>query len=99
MGTVSTNSLSRSLSLEIGTGVEIIILIFKRSIRAEEVTYGLDAVLGSLHMQQVYGFHELRNDQGVIRKRSAKIDTVVVALYLSASNLNFRLLPLAKIIE
>jgi hypothetical protein len=50
-------------------------------------------------MQQLHGFDELRNDQGIIRKRSAQIDTTGASLYLSASDFSFRLLPLAEIIE
>jgi hypothetical protein len=39
---------------------------FERFIRAEVVTYRLDLVFGSLHAQQLHGFDELRNDQGII---------------------------------
>jgi hypothetical protein len=42
----------------------MIIFTFKRSIRAEVVTYRLDATLGSLHMQQLHDFDKLRNDNG-----------------------------------
>jgi hypothetical protein len=34
-----------------------------------------DVHFGSLHMQQLHAFDELRIDQGIIRFRSAKIDT------------------------
>jgi hypothetical protein len=51
----------------------MIIFIFKRSICAEVVTYRLDVAFGSLHMQQLHGFDELRNDQGIIQNRSVKI--------------------------
>jgi hypothetical protein len=78
-------------------GVEIIMYSFKRSIRV--VTYRLGAAFGSLHMQQLHGFDKLRNDQGIIRNRSAKIDTTVVSLYLPESNLFYLFFPLAKIIE
>jgi hypothetical protein len=80
-------------------GVEIIIFIFKRPIRAEVVTYRLDVAVGSLYMQQLHGFDELRNDQVTIQNRSVKMDTAVISLYISASYFRFRLLPLAKIIE
>jgi hypothetical protein len=50
-------------------------------------------------MQQLHGFDELLNDQGIIRNSSAKTDTTVVSLYLSATYFSFRNLPLAKIIE
>jgi hypothetical protein len=53
----------------------------KRSIRVEVVTYRLDVAFESLHSQRLHGFDELRNDQGVIRNRSAKIDTTAVSLY------------------
>jgi hypothetical protein len=52
----------------------MIIFSFKRSIRAEVVTSRLDVAFWSLHMQQHHSLDELRNDQGIIRKRSAKID-------------------------
>jgi hypothetical protein len=58
-----------------------------------------DVALGSLHMQQLHGFDKLRDDQGVIRNRSAKIDTTAVSIHLSALSFSFRFLPLAKIIE
>jgi hypothetical protein len=51
----------------IWNGVEIIIISFKWSVRAEVVTYRLDVVIGSLHTQQLHGFDELRNDQGIIQ--------------------------------
>jgi hypothetical protein len=50
-------------------------------------------------MQQLHGFDELRNDQGIIQNRRAKIDTTPMSLYLSASSLSFRLLWLANLIE
>jgi purine-nucleoside phosphorylase len=40
-------------------------------------------------MQQLHGFDELRNDQGIIQNRSAKIDTKVLSLHLYASSLVF----------
>jgi hypothetical protein len=46
----------------------MIIVTFKRPIRMEVVTYGLDVALGSMHAQHRHGFDELRNDQGIIRK-------------------------------
>jgi hypothetical protein len=96
---VSTYSCSPYTALELWSGVDIIILTFKWSFRAEVVTYRSDAALGSLDMQQLHGFDELRNNQGVIRKYSAKMDTTAVSLCLSASYFSFRFLPLAKIIE
>jgi hypothetical protein len=36
---------------------------------------------GFLHSQQLRGFDELRNDQGVIHNRSAKINTTAASLY------------------
>jgi hypothetical protein len=77
----SMYSCSPYFSLEIGNGVEIIIFTFKRSIRADVVTYGLDIIFGSLHMQQLHGFDQMRDDQGVIRERSAKFNTAIVSLY------------------
>jgi hypothetical protein len=72
----------------IKNGVEVIIFIFKRPIRAEVATYRKVVVLGSLHMQ--------RNDQGIIQNRSAKIYTTAVSLYLSASYFSFRFLRPAE---
>jgi hypothetical protein len=63
-------------------GVNIIILTFKRSIRAEVVTYHFDIAIESLHMQQLHGFDELHYDQGIIQNHSAKIDTTAsVSVY------------------
>jgi hypothetical protein len=50
-------------------------------------------------MQKFHRFDEQRDDEGVIWNRSAKIDTIDLLLYLSASRFSFRFLPLAKIIE
>jgi hypothetical protein len=50
-GIDSTYSFSPYVSLENGYGVDLITLIFKRSIRAEVVTYRFYVVFGSLHMQ------------------------------------------------
>jgi hypothetical protein len=51
-------------------------------------------------MQQLHGLDELRNDQGIIRKFSAKNNTTIaISLFLSVSTLSFRFLRLAKIIE
>jgi hypothetical protein len=83
--TVFTFSFTPYLSLDIGNGVEIIILTFERFIRAEVVTYRLDVAFGSLHTQQLDGFDESRNDQGNIQNYSAKISTIVASLYLPAS--------------
>jgi hypothetical protein len=77
--------------------VEIIIFTFKRSIRGEIVTYRFDVVLESLHMQQLHGFDELRNDQAITRNRNATIGRTLLLLYLSAPYFSFRLYPLAKI--
>jgi hypothetical protein len=46
------------------------------------VTYRLGVVFGSLHMQQLCGFDELRNDKGIIRNLIAKINTTAGSLYL-----------------
>jgi hypothetical protein len=74
------------LSLEFWNGIEVIIFTFERSIRAEVVTYRLDNISWSLHMHQLHGFDELRNEQGIIRNRSPNIDTAVVLLSSSASD-------------
>jgi hypothetical protein len=74
----------------------IIIFIFKRYIRAEVVTYRLDVAFGSLHTQQLHGFDELRNDQGIIQNRSAKIDKMTASFYLPSSHSSFRLLRLTQ---
>jgi hypothetical protein len=50
-------------------------------------------------VQQLRGFDILRNNQVIIRNRSAKVDITVVSFYLSASYFSFRFLPLAKIIK
>jgi hypothetical protein len=44
------------------------------------VTYRFDVAFGSLHMQQLHGFDELRNDRGIIRNRGAEIDTAALSL-------------------
>jgi hypothetical protein len=87
--------LSLFFSLELETGSTFIIFTFERSIRAEVVTYRLDVVFGSLHAQQPCGFDELRNDEGIIRNRSAKISNTVASHYLPAYSFNFRILRLA----
>jgi hypothetical protein len=74
----------------------MIILTFERSIRAEVVTYLHDAAFGSLHTQQLHGFDELRNDQGIIQNRSAKTNTTPASLYLPASSFSFQIRRLAK---
>jgi hypothetical protein len=61
-------------------GVEIIKYIFKRSIRAEVVNYRLDVVFESLHMPQLNGFAELRNDQAVIRYCTASTKKTMASL-------------------
>jgi hypothetical protein len=76
MGIDSTSSYSPYCSLEICNGVEIIILIFKRSIDEEVVTYHFGIVLGSLNIQQFHGFDELCNDEGMILDRTAKSVTI-----------------------
>jgi hypothetical protein len=48
----------------------MIIFTFERSIRAKVVTYRLNVVLGFLLAQQLRGFDESRNDQGIIQNRS-----------------------------
>jgi hypothetical protein len=63
----------------------MIIFTFERSIRAEGVTYRLDLAFGSLHTQQLHGFDEFRNDQGIIQNRSAKINTTETSNYLPES--------------
>jgi hypothetical protein len=42
------------------------------------------------------GFDELRNDQGKIQNRSAKINTAVASFYLPTSSFNVRILRLAQ---
>jgi hypothetical protein len=74
------------------------IFTFTLSIRAEVVTYRFGVVFWSMQMQQLHGFDEWLNDHGVIRKHTAKMNTTVVSIYLSASKFSFRLLQLAKII-
>jgi hypothetical protein len=64
-----------------------------------DVTYRFGVVFGSLRMQQLHGFDELLNDQGVIQNCGAKIDTTAASLHWSASYFKFRFLRLAKIIE
>jgi hypothetical protein len=44
----------------------------KRYIRAEVVTYRLDVAFGFLHTQQLRGFDESRNDQGITQNCNAK---------------------------
>jgi hypothetical protein len=68
-------------------GVESNVFTSERSIGAEVVTYRLDVAFGSLLMQQLHGFDELRNDQPAIRNRSAKIERISVSLYLSAAEI------------
>jgi hypothetical protein len=58
----------------------MIIVTFERSIRAEVVTYRWDVAFVFLHTQQLRGFDESRNDQGIIQNRSAKINTIGVSL-------------------
>jgi hypothetical protein len=94
MKTFSTFSCTPYLSLELETGVKIIIFSFERYIRAEVVTYRFDVVFGSLHTQQLHGFDELRNDQRIIQNRSAKIDNMAAALYPPSSHSSFRFLRL-----
>jgi hypothetical protein len=62
---------------------------FERSIREGVVTFRLDVAFGSLHMQQLHGFDELRKDQGIIQNRSARIDKTSVLFYISAAYLFF----------
>jgi hypothetical protein len=38
-----------------------------------------------VHTQQLRGFDESRNDQGIIQNRSAKTNKIVESLYLPAS--------------
>jgi hypothetical protein len=59
------------------------------SIRAEVVTYRLDVAFGFLHTQQLRGFDESRNDQGIIQNFSVKINTTIASLYRPASSFNF----------
>jgi hypothetical protein len=40
-------------------------------------------------MQQLHGFDELRNAQGITRNRRVENDKAVASLYLSASYLSF----------
>jgi hypothetical protein len=82
----STLSCTPYRSLELWNRVDIINFTFERSIRVEVVTYRLDVAFGTPHMEQLRGFDEMRNDQGVIRFCSAKIDTTAVSLYLSSLN-------------
>jgi hypothetical protein len=74
----------------------MIIFTFERSIRAEVVTNRLDVAVGSLRTQQLHGFDESRYDQGIIRNRSAKINTTVASLYLPASSISFRIIRLSQ---
>jgi hypothetical protein len=89
MEIVSTYSWRPCLSLAFWLEVEFIIFTFKRPIRAEVVTYLLDLAFGSLHMQQIHGFDEFRNDQGIIRNCTAQINITTVPLYLSESYFSF----------
>jgi hypothetical protein len=82
------------LSLELGTGR--IFFSIERSIRAEVVTYRYDAVLGSLHTQQLHGFDELCNVQGIIHKLSVTINTTFASLYLPAFYFTSRILRQTK---
>jgi hypothetical protein len=59
----------------------------------------LDVVFGSLHTQQLRGFDESRNDQGIIQNLSVKISTIAASLYLPASYSSFRILRQAPKIE
>jgi hypothetical protein len=77
----------------------MIVFTFERSICAEEVTYRLDVVFGFLHTQQLRGFDESRNDQGLIQNRSAKINATAASLYLPASSFILRILRLAQKME
>jgi hypothetical protein len=61
--------------------VEIIIFTSERSTSAAVATYRLNVAFGSLHMQQLHGFDELRNDQGIIRNRSEKKKSSRVTLF------------------
>jgi hypothetical protein len=70
----------------------MIIFTLKRSMCAEVVTYRYYFVFGSLHIQQLHGFDELRNAQGVTLNRSAKINKTAASLYLPASSFSFRIL-------
>jgi hypothetical protein len=58
------------------------IFTFERSIRAGVVTYRLDVVIGSLHTQQLHGFDELCNDQGIIQNCNEKIKKIATSLHL-----------------
>jgi hypothetical protein len=60
------------------------------------VTYRLDYVLGSLHTQQLYGFDELCNVQGIIQNCSAKTNIIVALLYSPASYFSFRIIRQSK---
>jgi hypothetical protein len=96
METVSTFSCSPYFFFKTWNGVEIIILTFKQSIRAEVVTFRLDIVFGSLHTQQLHGFNELRNDREIIQNRSAKIDKTAASPYLPSSYSNYQFLRLTQ---
>jgi hypothetical protein len=48
------------------------------------------------HTQQLRGFDESRNDQGIIQNRRTKINTAVAWLYLPESSFTFRILRLAQ---
>jgi hypothetical protein len=61
--------------------------------------YRLDAAFGTLHMQQLHGFDELLNDQGIILSCTAKLNTATVSLYFSASYFSSHFLRLAKMEE
>jgi hypothetical protein len=64
---VSTLSFTLYLSLELESGSKLSFLPSNGpSARRYVVTYRLDVVFGSLHTQQLHGFDELRNDQGII---------------------------------
>jgi hypothetical protein len=64
-----------------------------------EVTYRVGVAFGSLHMKQLHGFDELRNDQGIIRNRCAKTRTPVASNLSPGSYLSSRFLPPTKIIK
>jgi hypothetical protein len=80
METISMLSCTPYLSLEVLNEIEIIVITFKRFIRAEVVTYHSD-FLGSLRRLQFHGFDEQRNGQVIIRNCGEKIDTNVVSFY------------------
>jgi hypothetical protein len=50
-------------------------------------------------MQQLHGFDELRNNQGIILNRTSKTSLAVISLYFSASYLSRRFILLAKRIK